>query len=135
MGKFTRLSLLLVLVITCLSSLKGRAAGPSAFHVAPYSFSYFISHSSPFLCFEHRKNTILHGKLHTHASSPEEETSRVDRHRTKKKIKRWSQPFPELKPPVKHVELIPFNVFSKIHYSKPHFLSQLHAFLFRFTPF
>lgn len=53
----------------------------------------------------------------------------------RKKYKRWLPGFTGFKPPVKYIQVTPFNIYLKANYSKPHFLSHLHHFLFRLTPF
>ena len=40
-----------------------------------------------------------------------------------------------LNPPVKEIDPFVFNIFWKDSYSKPHFLSHIHSFIFRLTPF
>ncbi|WP_207494483.1 hypothetical protein [Aridibaculum aurantiacum] len=53
----------------------------------------------------------------------------------KKKIKRASSAFSGFRQPVRDVESIYVLTRSTINYTKPHFLSHLHHFLFRLTPF
>lgn len=53
----------------------------------------------------------------------------------KKKYKRINSSPTRLERPVRDVENAPVNIFTKDLYSKPHFLSHLHRFLFRLTPF
>ncbi len=52
----------------------------------------------------------------------------------KKKFKR-PQVSIGIRPPAKDIERVDFNSTSKPTYSKPYFLSHLHHFLFRLTPF
>ncbi len=52
----------------------------------------------------------------------------------KKKFKR-PQVSTGVRPPAKDLERVDFDPSSKISYSKPYFLSHLHHFLFRLTPF
>jgi hypothetical protein len=53
----------------------------------------------------------------------------------RKKFKRTSNVFSGIKPPVKDLPPLAFNVPANTIYNKPHFLSHLHRFLFRLTPF
>lgn len=53
----------------------------------------------------------------------------------RKKFKRTSNVISGLRPPIKEAPAVIFNLFAKAGYSKPHFLSHLHHFLFRLTPF
>lgn len=53
----------------------------------------------------------------------------------KKKIKRAYTFSTRLKHPVKEIDIVAINIFTKESYSKPFFLSHLHHFLFRLTPF
>ena len=53
----------------------------------------------------------------------------------KKRFKRFYSFSTKLERPVKDIDLLPVNIFTKETYSKPHFLSHLHQFLFRLTPF
>ncbi|MDB5250515.1 MAG: hypothetical protein JWQ40_4909 [Segetibacter sp.] len=53
----------------------------------------------------------------------------------KKKFKRSPQVSTGIRPPAKDLESADFDSSSKTPYSKPHFLSHLHHFLFRLTPF
>ena len=53
----------------------------------------------------------------------------------KKKFKRSLPAFSGINVPSRIIEPVPFNIFLKTSYSKPHFLSHLHHFLFRLTPF
>ena len=53
----------------------------------------------------------------------------------KKKYKRILNNFSEVKSPVRDNPPVSFNIFWKDLYSKPHFLSHIHHFLFRLTPF
>ena len=53
----------------------------------------------------------------------------------RKKFKRVYTSSVRLKPPVKDLDPLTVNIFTKESYSKPFFLSHLHHFLFRLTPF
>lgn len=53
----------------------------------------------------------------------------------KKKYKRILPGSSTLRPPVRDVDIIPQNIYIKETYSKPFFVSPLHRFLFRLTPF
>jgi len=53
----------------------------------------------------------------------------------KKKYKRVHPASTTLRPPVRDIDIIPQNIYIKETYSKPHFISPLHRFLFRLTPF
>ena len=53
----------------------------------------------------------------------------------KKKHKRMLPASSTLRQPAREMDIIPQNIYLKETYSKPHFLSQLHRFLFRLTPF
>jgi hypothetical protein len=53
----------------------------------------------------------------------------------RKKYKRLSSASAGIRLPVKHIETIAFDINAKDFYIKPFFLSRLHSFLFRLTPF
>lgn len=53
----------------------------------------------------------------------------------RKKFKRTSNIYSGIRPPSKELPPGTFNLFSKVTYTRPHFLSHLHHFLFRLTPF
>lgn len=55
--------------------------------------------------------------------------------RYKKYYKRTITSTPRLEPPVKEIDTVTAYIYAKETYSKPHFLSHLHRFLFRLTPF
>jgi len=81
-------------------------------------------------------NTIVN------SSSIEKVANRKDNHHVrntlvkyKKKYKITTPVFAGLKQPVKDVDPLFLYICSKETYSKPHFLSHLHHFLFRLTPF
>lgn len=52
-----------------------------------------------------------------------------------KKFKRISSTSPGIRQPVRELEAIEFNTNGRYNYVQPIFLSHLHSFLFRFTPF
>jgi hypothetical protein len=69
-----------------------------------------------------------------------ESVPQMIRHNTRqlnyrKKLKRWIQLFSGIRPPVKDAEQSCFYLSLKHGYNTPYFLSHLHAFLFRLTPF
>lgn len=53
----------------------------------------------------------------------------------KKKYKRILPGSSTLRQPVRNIDIIPQNIYIKETYSKPFFVSPLHRFLFRLTPF
>jgi hypothetical protein len=53
----------------------------------------------------------------------------------RKKYKRVSPISPGLRQPVRNIECLAFDITGKTTYLKPFFLSLLHSFLFRLTPF
>jgi hypothetical protein len=53
----------------------------------------------------------------------------------RKKYKRLSSATAVIRLPVKNIETIAFNINGKTSYVRPFFLSLLHSFLFRLTPF
>jgi hypothetical protein len=53
----------------------------------------------------------------------------------RKKYKRTSNVCSGIRPPAKDLSPLIFNLFTKESYTTPHFLSHLHHFLFRLTPF
>jgi hypothetical protein len=53
----------------------------------------------------------------------------------RKKYKRTRNVLSAIKPPVKELPRLLFNIFPEDSYATPHFLSHLHHFLFRLTPF
>jgi hypothetical protein len=55
--------------------------------------------------------------------------------RYKKNYKRTITSTPRIEPPVKEIDSVTAYIYAKETYSKPHFLSHLHHFLFRLTPF
>lgn len=55
--------------------------------------------------------------------------------RYKKNYKRTITSTPRVEPPVKEIDSVTAYIYAKETYSKPHFLSHLHRFLFRLTPF
>ncbi|RYZ47794.1 MAG: hypothetical protein EOO14_23045 [Chitinophagaceae bacterium] len=56
-------------------------------------------------------------------------------YKIKKKYKRVVPGSSMLRQPVREVDIIPLNIYIKETYSKPFFVSPLHRFLFRLTPF
>lgn len=77
----------------------------------------------------------IHLSLPDYLSFETEETLVPKICKQKKKYKRILTGSSTLRPPVRDVDIIPQNIYIKETYSKPFFISPLHRFLFRLTPF
>ena len=136
MKKFTKFCLLF-LSLTVLSLVSSATSDIAV--SASTNFSSAITGGSPFSFFTTTINefTLLRNPLSiedTYGSNTNVH-GRVKLLHYKKKYKRIVSSYPDLKTPVKYLDIVPRSKNAKPTYSKPHFLSQLHHFLFRLTPF
>jgi hypothetical protein len=136
MGSFTKLNLLFVVILSgFFMSFEKKDVGKS---VATTSCSFLFSRHSPSAGLPPATNSQIQGeKLFPDQYDLRQEVKKgLDSHfKYKKKLKRVRQAVTGVKLPVKYIEWLTFNILSKSSYNKPHFLSHLHHFLFRLTPF
>ena len=135
MGIRKKISLLILsMVLLTLPALAGVNSSVSA-HTSPQRVSSQKAHTAPtpsqlLLLFSN-----IHLSLPDYLSFETEETLLPKICKQKKKYKRIIPGSSTLRPPVRDVDIIPQNIYIKETYSKPFFISPLHRFLFRLTPF
>ena len=134
MGNYTRTNLWLLSLVMFLMSFTTKeistdpslAAAKTSLTLDAYSFELptvvnlkEISNKAFTQFFEHTHPTIIKSKPVKY-----------------KKYKRaTTNSFSGINAPVKEIPALSFNIFWKDSYSKPHFLSHIHSFVFRLTPF
>jgi hypothetical protein len=135
MGLRKKISLLtLSLVLLTLPALAGVTSSVSASTSPQRIFSQKASNTvtaSKFL--------FLFGNIHVSVPDfPAFETEEVVVPKICKQKKKYKRILPgssTLRQPVRDIDIIPQNIYIKETYSKPFFISPLHRFLFRLTPF
>jgi len=138
MISYTRFNLLLITILALMSlSVRGADIKTSSLSAACNIFSS-VHHFSPETISTPAANHENFG-VRNNIEFNEIATKQIRQnyHLTgyRKKFKRTSNVFSGIKPPIKDLSPVAFNVSSKITYNRPHFLSLLHRFLFRLTPF
>ena len=126
--------MLLSLTLFAMPSNAGNA-NPVLANVQP---SHFFS---PKFHFAGKPLKALHFSTNIEYSLPDHLSFEIDEllvtkmYKIKKKYKRVVPGSSMLRQPVRDVDILPVNIYIKETYSKPFFVSPLHRFLFRLTPF
>lgn len=135
MGIRKKISLLILsMVLLTLPALAGVNSSVSA-HTSPQRVFSQKAHTSPTASQVLLLFSNIHLSLPDYLSFETEETLLPKICKQKKKYKRIIPGSSTLRPPVRDVDIIPQNIYIKETYSKPFFISPLHRFLFRLTPF
>jgi hypothetical protein len=138
MGNFTRPFLLLSTIMAIMMmSFKAESINKYSPTAACKPFSFANSSFPDTLAHVISTDAISAKTLLDNETAFDQEKSRFKNKQLKfrKKFKRLPQGLTGFRPPVKNVESARFNLFSISTYNKPYFLSHLHYFLFRLTPF
>lgn len=136
MGSYTKLNLLLITIVAmCTVSFASesiKTSSPVAAHHLFSIASYSYTASPPVVINYGITSDATFDKIDIHQNFLKLKINYIS---CKKKFKRATQVLQGLKLPVKNLEDVAFNIYINPVYSRPHFLSHLHYFLFRLTPF
>ena len=138
MISYTRFNLLLITILALMSlSVKGADIKTSSLSAARNIVStvHHFSPESVSTPLSEYENFAARNNIEFDEVAPKQIAQNYHLTGYRKKFKRTSNVFSGIKPPIKDLSPVAFNVSSNITYNRPYFLSHLHRFLFRLTPF
>jgi hypothetical protein len=138
MISYTRFHLLLINILALMSlSVKGSDIKTSSLSAACNTFSAVLHFSRETLSPPRgeRDNFATRNNIECNEIASKQIGQNYHLTGYRKKFKRTSNAFSGIKPPIKDLSPVAFNLSSNATYNRPYFLSHLHHFLFLLTPF
>jgi hypothetical protein len=137
MGNYTKINLLFLSILVLLMSFTAKdeeteSPNNASTYINAGSLNYYTFSVVPSIGLKSLIN-IPASQIFEDATKSELKTTFV---KQRKKCKRLVNSLCSgIQPPVKEIDPAEFNIFWKDSYSKPYFLSHIHSFVFRLTPF
>lgn len=137
MGNYTRINLLFVTILSVFFmsfTIKDVERPATSVDYHSSSFSIYSSFTTPGSCVDFQ---ISNNSYFQDYSDLRHEYRKGfnSQFKYKKKLKRLQQSVTGLRLPVKYIEWSANDPSARCTYTKPHFLTPLHRYLFRLTPF